>query len=119
MSAAYDKVLQEVLIDEASLKSRVAELGAQISQDYAKTRPLLMICVLKGGVMFLTDLMRHVTIPHAIDFLAVSSYGLQARQSTGAVRMDMTIKRDGEAKLILFVKYIVDRAPTLAFVVLL
>ena len=116
MPAAYDKVLQEILIDEASLKNRVAELGAQISQDYAKTRPLLMICVLKGGVMFLTDLMRHVSIPHAIDFLAVSSYGVQARESTGAVRIDMDLKEDVQGKHILLVEDIVDSGYTLAYV---
>src|SRR4051812_32538214 len=116
MPPSYDKVLQEVLIDEASLKNRVAELGAQISHDYAKTRPLLLICVLKGGVMFLTDLMRQITIPHAIDFLAVSSYGVQVRESSGAVRIDMDLKQDVQDKHVLLVEDIVDSGYTLAYV---
>ena len=70
----------EVLISEQALRSRIAELGAQISKDYVG-QDLLLVCVLKGGVMFLTDLMKQISIPHNIDFMAISSYGAGARSS--------------------------------------
>ncbi|MCA9907918.1 MAG: hypoxanthine phosphoribosyltransferase, partial [Anaerolineae bacterium] len=75
MTPAYEPYLQEVLIDQVRLQARIAELGVSISHDYAKTGQLMLICILKGGVMFLTDLMRHIDVPHEIDFLAVSGYG--------------------------------------------
>lgn len=110
-------VLEEILIDEATLQARVAELGAQISHDYAGVDDLLMVCILKGGVVFLTDLMRHITVPHAIDFMAVSSYGIQARQSTGVVRIDMDLRQDIEKRHILIVEDIIDSGTTLAYIV--
>ena len=88
---AYDKYLQEVLIDEETLQKRVAELGAQISADYGENDDLILICILKGGVMFLVDLSRHIELPHEVDFLAVSSYGKGVRESTGNVRIDMDL----------------------------
>lgn len=75
----YPEFLDEILVPEDKLQTRIRELGAQISRDYAG-QDLLLICILRGGVMFLTDLMRTLTIPHAIDFMAVSSYGSGARQ---------------------------------------
>ncbi len=107
--------LHEILIDEATLQARVAELGAQIDKDYADVKNLLLVCVLKGGVMFLTDLMRQLTVPHAIDFLAVSSYGT-GRQSTGVVRIDMDLRQDVEGLNLLIVEDIVDSGTTLAYI---
>ena len=109
-------VLEEVLIDEATLQARVAELGAQISQDYAGVNNLLLACVLKGGVMFLTDLMRHVSVPHAIDFLAVSSYGEHARETTGIVRIDMDLRCNIDGFNVLIVEDIIDSGTTLAYI---
>ena len=74
----WQEYVAEVLVTEEALQSRIAELGAQISRDY-QGQDLLLVCVLKGGVMFLTDLMRQISIPHAIDFMAVSSYGTGVR----------------------------------------
>src|SRR5215471_6720162 len=71
----YKEFLAEILIDEESLKKRTAELGAQISADYPDGN-LLLICILRGGVPFLVDLSRKITSPHAMDFMAVSSYGI-------------------------------------------
>jgi hypoxanthine phosphoribosyltransferase len=116
MEAAYHKYLKEVLIDEQTLQRRVAELGAQISADYADQRNLLLICILKGGVMFLTDLMRHITVPHEIDFLATSSYGAGVRESTGNVRIDMDLTAEVVDKHILIVEDIIDSGHTLRFV---
>ena len=76
----YKEYLAEILIDEKTLQKRVAELGAQISRDYAG-QDLLLICILRGGMIFLVDLMRQISVPHQIDFMAIASYGSGARQS--------------------------------------
>jgi hypoxanthine phosphoribosyltransferase len=115
--AYLDRVLKEVLIDEETLRTRVSELGAEISADYAgRTGDLLLICILKGGVMFLTDLMRCLSVPHEIDFLAVSSYGRGARASAGNVRIDMDLSAQVGGKHILIVEDIIDSGHTLRFV---
>lgn len=116
MSQSYQKYLKEILIDEQTLQRRVAELGQMISADYAGCNDLLMICILKGGVMFLTDLMRHVTVPHEIDFLAISSYGVGVRESQGRVRIDMDLKSQVENRHVLLVEDIIDSGYTLRFV---
>ncbi|HIQ05963.1 MAG TPA: hypothetical protein EYH31_09775 [Anaerolineae bacterium] len=77
--------IAQVLITEEQLRQRVAELGAAISQDY-RGKELLLIAVLKGSVVFLADLMRQISIPHAIDFMATSSYGA-GTESSGVVRI--------------------------------
>lgn len=117
MAQAYEKYLQEILIDEVSLKQRIMSLGQQISVDYADSQNLLLVCVLKGGVMFLTDLMRHISVPHEIDFLAVSSYGRGARASSGNVRIDMDLKVQVKDKDVLIVEDIIDSGHTLHFVI--
>jgi hypoxanthine phosphoribosyltransferase len=111
-----DHVLEEVLIDEPTLQARIAELGAQISKDYGDAKDLLLVCILKGGVMFLTDLMRQLSIPHAIDFMAVSSYGANARQTTGVVRIDLDLRQDIEGRHVLLVEDIIDSGTTLAYI---
>ncbi len=116
MALAYEKHLEEILIDEATLQSRIAQLGAQINLDYAGCSDLLLLCILKGGVMFLSDLSRHVNVPHVIDFMAASSYGFGARQSAGSVRIDMDMRMDVKDKHVLVVEDIIDSGYTLAFV---
>ena len=116
MTPAYEKYLAEVLIDEATLQARIAELGAQINRDYADCDDLVLLCILKGGVMFLTDLSRHIHVPHMIDFMAASSYGVGARQSAGSVRIDMDLQMDVRGKEVLVVEDIIDSGHTLAFV---
>ena len=101
MTLAYEKYLKEVLLDERTLQQRIAELGAQISMDYADCDDLMLLCILKGGVMFLTDLSRHILVPHVIDFMAASSYGFGARQSSGSVRIDMDLRMDVKGKHVL------------------
>jgi hypoxanthine phosphoribosyltransferase len=113
----HEKYLKEILIDEDQLQARIAELGAQISADYeAQGGDLLLICILKGGVMFLTDLMRHIHVPHEIDFLAVSSYGKGGRESSGNVRIDMDLTAHVVGKHVLIVEDIIDSGHTLRFV---
>lgn len=114
--AAYEHYLAETLIDEMTLMARVSELGRQISVDYCGVENLLLICILKGGVMFLSDLTRHIDVPHEIDFMAVSSYGRGARESTGSVRIDMDLTSGLEDKHVLIVEDIIDSGHTLEFV---
>ena len=115
MTFAWEKYLQEKLIDEATLSARIKELGRQISEDY-RDRDLLLICVLKGGVVFLTDLMRQITIPHEIDFLAVSSYDKGVRRSTGVVRIVKDLDHPIAGRDILIVEDIIDSGHTLRYI---
>ena len=117
MARAYEKYLEGILIDQATLQRRIAELGAQINTDYTGCDSLLLLCILKGGVMFLTDLSRHIDVPHMIDFMAASSYGVGARQSSGSVRIDMDLRMDVKNKHVLVVEDIIDSGYTLAFVI--
>src|SRR3972149_6246886 len=106
--ADYTDFLQEILIPEEELQARVLELGAEISRDYVG-QDLLLICILRGGVMFLTDLMRALSIPHAIDFMAVSSYGAGARRSHGEVRITLDLTARVEGRNLLLGDDIIDR----------
>ncbi len=107
----YHEFLDEVLIPEAELQKRIAELGAEISHDY-QGKELLLVCILRGGVMFLTDLMRHITIPHMIDFMSVSSYGVGARRSRGQSRITLDINTDIHNMHVLLIEDIVDSGYT-------
>jgi len=111
----YKEFLDEILISEQALQERIAELGAQISQDYAGKQPHL-ICILRGGVMFLADLIRHITVPNTVDFMAISSYGMGARQSTGKVRITLDLQEDIRDRDVLLVEDIVDSGYTIATV---
>ncbi len=111
----YKEFLKEILIDEETLQERIATLGAEISLDYSQ-KSLHLICILRGGVLFLTDLMRQVSIPHTIDFMAISSYGVGARQSGGQVRLTMDLKDDIQGRDVLLVEDIVDSGNTLSSV---
>lgn len=108
----YEAFLDRVLIDESALKARIAALGAQISADYAGKVPLL-VCILRGGVMFLSDLVRALSIPHHIDFMAVSSYGVGARATRGQPRITLDLNTDIRGRHVLLVEDIVDSGFTL------
>ena len=107
-------MIDKVLVDEETLQARVKELGQIISAEYEEG-DLILICVLKGGVAFLTDLMRHVSVPHEIDFLAISSYGAGQRESTGAVRLIMDLKADISGRDVVIVEDIVDSGRTMEY----
>lgn len=116
MVAKYQDLIREILIDEETLQRRIEALGAQISEDYAGG-DLLLVCILSGGIMFLTDLMRRITIPHQVDFMAVSSYGSGNRQSTGHVRINFDLKTDIYNRNVLLVEDIIDSGYTLKTVI--
>jgi len=105
-----------VLITEEQLQVRIAELGAEISHDY-QGRQLLMICILRGGVMFLTDLIRQLTVPVAIEFMAVSSYGSGARASSGEVRITLDLNTSITDRDVIIVEDIIDSGHTLTSVI--
>src|SRR5258708_7229531 len=108
----YKDVLSEILIDEKTLRTRVAELGAEISSDY-QGLDLILICILRGGMVFLVDLMRHITVPHMMDFMAVSSYGAGARESGGSVRVTYDLQTDIRGRDVLLIEDIVDSGNTI------
>jgi hypoxanthine phosphoribosyltransferase len=103
----------EVLVPGEELRRRVAELGSQIGEDYAG-RDLFMVGVLKGAVIFLADLMRHLEIPCEIDFMAVSSYGSQT-DSSGVVRILKDLDAPIEGRHVLIVEDIIDSGLTLQY----
>lgn len=111
----YQDVLSEILIDAERLQNRIKELGAQISSDY-KDDDLLLICILRGGVPFMVDLSRHITVPHMMDFMAVSSYGVGRRESSGSARVSLDLQMDIRDKNVLLVEDIVDSGHTIAAV---
>lgn len=112
---SYRDFLSEVLIPEQELQDRIKELGEQISQDYAG-QDLHLVCILRGGVLFLTDLMRAITVPHSIDFMAISSYGVGIREASGHVRLTMDLRDDIQGRNVILVEDIVDSGHTLASV---
>lgn len=103
----------EILVSEQDLQRRVSELGAQISADY-DGRELLLVCVLKGAVLFLADLLRTLTVTCEVDFMAVSSYG-SSSDSSGVVRILKDLDRAIEGRHVLIVEDIVDSGLTLQY----
>ncbi len=103
----------EILVQADSLQRRVRELAGAISRDY-EGRDLLLICVLKGAVFFLSDLMRHITVPCEVDFMAVASYG-SATDSSGVVRILKDLDDSIEGRDVLIVEDIVDSGLTLQY----
>src|SRR3954470_5938513 len=103
----------EILVQPDDLRRKVADLGADISRDY-EGRDLLMIGVLKGAVFFLSDLMREISIPCEVDFMAVSSYG-SSTDSSGVVRILKDLDAPLEGRDVLIVEDIVDSGLTLQY----
>ena len=105
--------LARILVPEDSIQSRVRELATQISADYEPETPLYLVGILKGAFMFLADLARCITLPHAVDFIALSSYGKSAR--SGEVRLVMDLRESIEGKHVIIVEDIVDSGQTLNY----
>jgi hypoxanthine phosphoribosyltransferase len=108
-----DSLISDVLVTGEALQARVAELGAELSRDYADT-DLLLVGVLKGAVFFMADLVRQMTVPCEIDFMAVSSYG-NSTDSSGVVRILKDLDANIEGRDVLIVEDIVDSGLTLSY----
>ena len=116
MSAFQTEVEQgisEILIEEDALRERIAELGAEVSADYAG-KDLLLVGVLKGAVFFMADLMRHISVPCEVDFMAISSYGAST-DSSGVVRILKDLDETIEGRNVLVVEDIIDSGLTLSY----
>jgi hypoxanthine phosphoribosyltransferase len=110
-----ERGVADVLIEEDVLRARVVELGEEISRDY-DGRELLLIGVLKGAVFFMADLMRQLTIPCEIDFMAISSYGAST-DSSGVVRILKDLDINIEGRDVLVVEDIIDSGLTLSYLI--
>lgn len=117
MPSPYQDILDYVLIDADKLQARIAELGKEISEYYKGTKGLLLLGILKGSALFLTDLMRQIDVPHAIDFMDVSSYDVGARESKGNVRILMDLHTPIADRHVLIVEDIIDSGHTLQQVI--
>ncbi len=113
MQSEMNNDIDHILFTKQQIADKVAELGAQISRDYAG-KNLMLLSVLKGSIVFMADLMRNITIPHQIDFMAVSSYG-DGVKSSGVVKIEKDIDTDLEKKDLLIVEDILDSGRTLAY----
>lgn len=111
----YKEILAEILIDSPTLQKRVKELAEEINKDYANG-DLLLICILRGALPFMVDLMRHISLPHAIDCMAISSYGAGNYSSSGNVRVTLDLQTNIQGKNVLLVEDIVDSGHTVAHV---
>ena len=104
--------IQEILFDERAIQTKVGELAAQIASDYAG-KDLVLICILKGGVVFMADLMRRIPFPVTIDFIRASSYGMSTTAAR-EIRIKKDIEVDVRGRHVLLVDTIVDTGETLA-----
>jgi len=105
----------KILIDEEKIMKRVAEMGTEITRDY-QGKELVVICILRGGVIFMSDLVKQIKLPLYMDFMAVSSYGMSTK-SSGVVRILKDLNEDIEGKDVLIVEDIVDTGLTLHYLV--
>ncbi len=108
-----EEAVSEILIDEPTLQTRIAELGEEISNDYAG-KDLLLVGVLKGAVFFMADLMRTLTVPCEVDFMAISSYGDET-DSSGVVRILKDLDIPLQDRHVLVVEDIIDSGLTLSY----
>ncbi|GGG87778.1 MULTISPECIES: hypoxanthine phosphoribosyltransferase [Paenibacillus] len=107
--------IQEVLYDEGQIQAKVKELGETLSRDFGGRNPLV-ICVLKGAFVFMSDLVKKMSIPLEIDFMAVSSYG-QSTKSSGVVKIIKDLDASVEGRDVLIVEDIIDSGLTLSYLI--
>ena len=105
--------IEKILLSEEQIQKRVREMASEISRDYAGKNPT-MICILKGAVMFYSDLLRNIPIPLTMDFMAVSSYGNKTK-SSGEVEIRKDLSTSIEGKHVIIVEDIVDSGFTLSY----
>ncbi|NSW51891.1 MAG: hypoxanthine phosphoribosyltransferase [Anaerolineae bacterium] len=109
----YQAILKKTLITKEQLQVRIQELAEEINHDYAGSEGLLLVCVLRGAIMFLVDLTKHLTIKHMVDFMAVSSYGVGRRSSSGQARISLDLNTDIRGRDVIVVEDIIDSGQTL------
>ena len=105
--------LERIIISSKSIEDRVDQLATQITQDYPAGERIYIVGILKGAFIFLADLTRRLSIPHVVDFMAVSSYGQTT--DSGAVRILMDLREPIEGQHVLIVEDIVDTGHTLSY----
>lgn len=110
-----DKDVKDILVSEADIKKLVAQLGRRITSDY-EGKEIMVICILKGAVMFCADLIREIKVPLKLDFMAVSSYG-ETTESSGAVQILKDLDSSVEGRHLLIVEDIVDTGLTLRYLI--
>ena len=110
-----DKDVKDILVSEADIKKLVAQLGRRITSDY-EGKEIMVICILKGAVMFCADLIREIKVPLRLDFMAVSSYG-ETTESSGAVQILKDLDSSVEGRHLLIVEDIVDTGLTLRYLI--
>lgn len=110
----YAGELKATLIDTGRLQAKIAELARAVAADHVAEKPPVLVCVLKGAVMFLTDFVRALPIPAELEFMAVSSYG-SATSSSGVVRILKDLDRDIAGRHVLIIEDIVDSGLTLSW----
>ena len=108
----YHEFLDEVLVTKEQIEARVAELGLQISRDYAGKNPIV-ICLLRGGITFTADLLRHMNIDPEVDCMSLSSYGVGHYASSGNVRVHLDLRTNIEGRHVLLVEDIIDSGRTI------
>ena len=106
-------ILGKVLFSSSDIKNRISELGKEITQDY-KYKNLLLVSILRGGVIFLCDLMKEIDLPLSIDFMSISAYGINGT-STGVVRITKDLDESIEGKDVLIVEDIIDTGLTISY----
>jgi hypoxanthine phosphoribosyltransferase len=111
----YHEFMDEILVSTEQIASRVAELGTLLSEEY-KGKNLLVVCLLRGGLMFTADLLRHMTIDPEVDCMSLASYGVGHYATTGNVRVNLDLRTNIEKRHVLLVEDIVDSGRTLTHV---
>ena len=105
--------LSQILLDEKTIQDRISEMASELNRDYAEEE-LIVLCVLKGSVLFTTDLIKHLEMRVAVDFISISSYG-DSTKSTGVVKMVKDMEEDIKGRHVLVVEDIVDTGLTLDY----
>ena len=106
-------ILGNVLFSSSEIADRISELGSEITKNY-KGKNLLLVSVLKGGVIFLADLIKQIDLPLSIDFMSISSYGIDGA-STGVVRITKDLDESIEGKYVLIIEDIIDTGLTISY----
>lgn len=106
-------ILGKVLFSSSDIKNRISELGKEITKDY-KNKNLLLVSILRGGVIFLSDLIKEIDLPLSIDFMSISAYGINGT-STGVVRITKDLDESIEGKDVLIVEDIIDTGLTISY----